>query len=115
MGGWTPRNFVYAIVFAKSINVDGGFHSLGDRGSVVASVGRIGEVWIQLVIAIKDGFISIETPTQVSLKYQRWAAVDNPRILVLMTLAYSMKTIEGKTLKKMGIQEYIGQVKEEGR
>ena len=106
---------MYAIVFAKSINVDGGFHSLGDRSSVVASVGRIGEVWIQLVIAIKDGFISIETPTHVSLKYQRWAAVDNPRILVLMTLVYSITIIEGKTFKKMGIQEYIGQVKEEGR
>jgi len=32
-----------------------------------------------------------------------------------MTLAYSITTIEGKTLKKMGIQEYIGQFKEEGR
>ena len=78
-------------------------------------MGRIGEVWIQLVIAIKDGFISVETSTQVSLKYQRWAAVDNLRILVLMTLAYSITAIKGKTLKKMGIQEYIGQVKEEGR
>jgi len=78
-------------------------------------MGRIGEVWIQLVIAIKDGFISVETSTQVSLKYQRWAAVDNLRILVLMTLAYSITAIKGKTLKKMGIQEYIGQAKEEER
>ena len=36
-------------------------------------------------------------------------------LLVLMTLAYSMTTIEGKTLKKMGIQKYIGRVKEKGR
>ena len=36
-------------------------------------------------------------------------------LLVLMTLAYSMTTIEGKTLKKMGIQKYVGRVKEEGR
>ena len=78
-------------------------------------MGRIGEVWIQLVIAIKDGFISVETSTQVSLKYQRWAAVDNLKILVLMTLAYSITAIKGKTLKKMGIQEYIGQAKEEER
>ena len=78
-------------------------------------MGRIGEVWIQLVIAIKDGFISVETSTQVSLKCQRWSAVDNLRILVLMTLAYSITAIKGKTLKKMGIQEYIGQAKEEER
>ena len=36
-------------------------------------------------------------------------------LLVLMTLAYSMTTIGGKTLKNMGIQKYIGRVKEEGR
>ena len=36
-------------------------------------------------------------------------------LLVLMTLAYSMTTIEGKILKNMGIQKYIGRVKKEGR
>jgi len=36
-------------------------------------------------------------------------------LLVLMTLAYSVTTIEGKTLKNMGIQKYIGRVKEEGQ
>ena len=36
-------------------------------------------------------------------------------LLVLMTLAYSMTTTEGKTLKNMGIQTHIGRVKEEGR
>jgi len=36
-------------------------------------------------------------------------------LLVLMTLAYSITTIEGKTLKNMGIQTYIGRVKEERR
>ena len=36
-------------------------------------------------------------------------------LLVLMTLAYSMTTIEGKTLRKIGIQRYIGRVKETGR
>jgi hypothetical protein len=36
-------------------------------------------------------------------------------LLVLMTLAYTMTTIEGKKLKKIGVQEYIGRVKEQGR
>ena len=36
-------------------------------------------------------------------------------LLVIMNLAYSITTIEGKTLKNMGIQKYIGRVREEGR
>lgn len=36
-------------------------------------------------------------------------------LLVLMTIAYSMTTFQGKTITKMGIQKYIGRVKEPGR
>ena len=36
-------------------------------------------------------------------------------LLVILTLAYSITTIEGKTLKKMGLQKYIGRVEEKGR
>jgi Transposase DDE domain len=36
-------------------------------------------------------------------------------LLVLMTLAYTMTTIDGKKLKKMGVQKYIGRIKEQGR
>jgi Transposase DDE domain len=36
-------------------------------------------------------------------------------LLVLMTLAYSMTTFQGKTITKMGVQKYIGRVKEPGR
>lgn len=68
---------MYAIVFAKSIDVDSGFYSLDDCGSMVAGVGRIGEVEARLVIPIKDGLIVVETSTRVCLRYQRWAVVDN--------------------------------------
>ena len=36
-------------------------------------------------------------------------------LLVLMTLAYTMTTLDGKMLKKMGIQKYIGRIQERGR
>ena len=36
-------------------------------------------------------------------------------LLVLMTLAYTMTTIDGKKLKNMGVQKYIGRIKEKGR
>ena len=36
-------------------------------------------------------------------------------LLVILTLAYSITTTEGKTLKKMGLQKYIGRVEEKGR
>lgn len=36
-------------------------------------------------------------------------------LLVLMTLAYSMTTFQGKSITQMGIQKYIGRVKEAGR
>jgi Transposase DDE domain len=36
-------------------------------------------------------------------------------LLVLMTLAYTMTTIDGKNLKKMGVQKYIGRIQEQGR
>ena len=36
-------------------------------------------------------------------------------LLVILTLAYSIATIDGKALKKMGLQKSIGQVQEKGR
>lgn len=36
-------------------------------------------------------------------------------LLVLMTLAYTMTTIDGQKMKKIGIQKYIGRIKEQGR
>ena len=36
-------------------------------------------------------------------------------LLVILTLAYYITTIEGQTLKKMGLQKYIGRVQEKGR
>ena len=36
-------------------------------------------------------------------------------LLVLMTIAYSMTTFQGKTIVKMGLQKYVGRVREKGR
>lgn len=36
-------------------------------------------------------------------------------LILLITIAYSTATIEGRTIKRMGVQKYVGRVKEPGR
>lgn len=36
-------------------------------------------------------------------------------LILLITIAYSTATMQGRTIKRMGVQKYVGRVKESGR